>query len=242
MDTKKTIAQITTEDYRTAIVFKKYGIDFCCGGKKSLEDACLESNIPIEQITSEIEQTYDNLVNELNYNDWELDYLIDHIIQKHHTFVRKYLPEIDQFLQKTVTKHGEKHPELENVQKLFFQVKQELTFHMQKEEQILFPFIKNMVECKRGNLKFSPAPFGTVKNPIRMMEQEHEEAGDAFKEIRLISNNLQPPENACKSYKITYSLLDEFEKDLHLHIHLENNILFPKSIELEQSFLSPELY
>ena len=238
MDTKMTLGEITAEDYRTAIVFKKYNMDFCCGGKKTLEDACEEHNLNPHEVLKEIKLNATNVRPEQNYSDWRIDFLADYIVNTHHSYVRKNLESIKEFMDKTVNKHSENHPELKKIKQLFTQVNSELLNHMQREEQILFPYIKRMVQTKDSKISLTPPMFGSIKNPIAMMEQEHEEAGNAFQVIRSLSNNLTPPNDACKTYQITYSLLNEFEENLHLHIHLENNILFPKSVALEEELLN----
>ena len=234
MNSGKTIAQITSEDYRTAVIFKKFGIDFCCDGKKTIKEACTEKNIQVEELISALNQSTQNLVTEPNYDEWGLDFLADYIIQTQHTYVSKKLPEIKPFLDKVMNKHGERHSELKKVHQFFSLIVKDLTGHMQKEEQILFPYIKELAISKKEQHELPAPGFGSVVNPINAMEQEHERAGDIFKEIRNLTNNLTPPADACKTYRIVFAMLDEFETNLHLHIHLENNILFPKAIKLEK--------
>ena len=232
-----TLAEITSRNYQTAIIFKKYGLDFCCGGKKTLQQACLENNIDQSTLLEELEDQNVNLISTEDYSDWNIDFLADYIVNTQHQYVRKNLPIIKEFLDKTVKKHSLHHPELLTIQQNYDQVFHELIPHMQKEEQILFPYIKQMTKMKELNRKMSEPMFGTVKNPISLMEQEHEMAGELFKNIREISNNLTLPEDACKTYQITYLMINEFEENLHFHIHLENNILFPKAIKLENEVL-----
>lgn len=234
MNSGKTIAQITSEDYRTAVIFKKFGIDFCCGGKKTIQEACTDKNIQVEELISALNQSTQNLVTEPNYDEWGLDFLADYIIQTQHMYVSKKLPEIKLFLDKVMNKHGERHSELKKVHQFFSLLVKDLTGHMQKEEQILFPYIKELAISKKEQHELPAPGFGSVVNPINAMEQEHERAGDIFKEIRNLTNNLTPPADACKTYRIVFAMLDEFETNLHLHIHLENNILFPKAIKLEK--------
>ena len=238
MDTNITLAEITANNYQTAVIFKKYGIDFCCGGKKTLQEACLENNIDESIIIGELESSNINSISQENYSEWNIDFLADYIVSTQHQYVRKNLPIIKDFLEKTVDKHSSNHPELIIVQKNYNQAYNELIPHMQKEEQILFPYIKQMIKMKELNRKMNESRFGTVRNPISMMEQEHEMAGALFKNIREISKNLTPPEDACKTYQVTYSMINEFEENLHFHIHLENNILFPKAIKLEEEILN----
>ncbi|USN45382.1 MAG: iron-sulfur cluster repair di-iron protein [Candidatus Woesearchaeota archaeon] len=235
---EKLISELVTEDYRTASIFKKHGIDFCCGGKITLTKACEQKGINKTEIIEEIKKLNKEESKTNKPEDLELDSLAEHIVNKHHTYVRKRIPEIEPFLTKLVRVHGEKHPELQKTRKIFNEIKDELTTHMQKEESILFPYIKKLVQEKKEGNTIPQSPFGTIKNPIQMMEQEHEQAGNGFKEIRTITNNLIPPEDACNTYRVTFSMLAEFEDDLHRHIHLENNVLFPKAIELEDELLT----
>jgi len=172
-----------------------------------------------------------------NPNDWQLDFLVDYIINNHHQYVRRMIPVISLHADKVASVHGKNHPETLRIADLFLAVREELEMHMMKEERILFPQIKQMVLTEKENSKYFDPPFGPIQNPIRMMEYEHTSAGDALNQIRELSNNYSHPEDACNTFKALYSELKEFEEDLHKHIHLENNILFPKSIELEAALV-----
>ena len=233
-----TVAEIVAGDYRTAEIFKKHGIDFCCGGKKSIEKVCAEKNIVASKLEEEIlalqTQTKDS---EHNFNEWSLEFLTDYIVNVHHTYVNNNLNLITEFAQKVARVHGDHNPETKDIAKLWDDVLMELTMHMKKEELVLFPYIKNIERYSRGELKEFPASqFGTVKNPVRMMENEHDLAGSLMKNIEALSNNFNPPVHACNTYRVLYAKLKEFQEDLHQHIHLENNILFPKAILLEETF------
>lgn len=234
----QTIAQCVADNYQTATIFKKHKIDFCCGGKVSIQEACRKNNADEKMLLQELNETTKQKPQKDAAENYELDKLAKYIVEKHHAYVRQTIPEIEPFLDKVVRVHGEKHPELKKVQENFQAVKEELLNHMQKEENELFLYIKQMVAAKKKNIQLEPPFFGMIKNYINMMEMEHESAGNAFKEIREITNDLIPPEGACNTYRVTFSLLDEFENDLHRHIHLENNVLFPKSIMLETYLLS----
>ncbi|MDD3723760.1 MAG: iron-sulfur cluster repair di-iron protein [Lutibacter sp.] len=233
----QTIAQCVANNYQTATIFKKHKIDFCCGGKISISEACQKNKVDEETLLQELNGATQQKPQEDAEETYELDKLAKHIVEKHHAYVRQRIPEMEPFLDKVVRVHGEKHPELKKVQENFQAVKEELLSHMQKEENVLFPYIEQMMEVKKNNTQLEPPFFGTIKNPINMMEMEHESAGNAFKEIRELTNDLTPPDGACNTYRVTFSLLDEFENDLHRHIHLENNVLFPKSIMLESDLL-----
>ncbi len=237
MDTlqDREIGQFVAEDYRTAVIFNKYGIDFCCRGNRSLAEVCNKKGIALGDILNELSIAMKtNHSASIDYKSWPLDLLATYIEKIHHTYVEEKTPVLLQFLAKLEKVHGKAHPELIKINALFNSVAGELAQHMKKEELILFPFIKEMVQCQRSNKPLRRPPFGMVENPITMMEHEHEHAGTIFKEIALLTDNYMPPGNACTTYRVTYELLHAFEEDLHLHIHLENNILFPKSLRLEQ--------
>lgn len=236
--TKDTIiGALVAQDYRTASVFKNSKIDFCCNGNRTIEEACTQKNINGDALIAQLEAATNEVADAagIDYKTWPLDLLADYIEKKHHRYVEGKIQEITPFLEKVVRVHGDRHPELAEVEQLFKASAGELTAHMQKEEMILFPFVRKMVEVKNSNTSIQ-APFGTVQNPIRMMMHEHEGEGERFRKIAALTDNYTPPADACNTYRVTFALIKEFEEDLHLHIHLENNILFPKSIEMEASF------
>lgn len=237
MNTNSKIGDIVASDYRSASVFRNYGIDFCCGGGKSLDAVCESKGINTHQVLSDILAVKKEDPTEDNYKDWKFSQLIDHIIEKHHIFTRRTIAELDQYLRKIAKVHGDHNPELKVILKNFELLAEELISHMQKEEMILFPYIMQMEYCKENGSELSPPPFGTIENPIGMMENEHNAAGNCMKEVKDLSNGYMPPEHACNTYVVSFKLLEEFERDLHKHIHLENNILFPKAIELEKEIL-----
>ena len=231
----ETLGQIAAKDLRKAQVFKKYGLDFCCGGKKTVKEACAEKGLDVTKVEKELQQA-DRMPasRPLPYGDWSLDFLADYIVNTHHSYVRKNLPDIKAYAEKVRRVHGGRHPELLEIHQLVEEVYAELMAHMIKEEKVLFPYIKELVSVTNQTEPSHAASFGTVQNPINMMEMEHEMVGKNMEKIRTLSNNYQLPEDACASYSLLYRMLDEFEEDLHLHIHLENNILFPKALEVEK--------
>jgi regulator of cell morphogenesis and NO signaling len=235
------IGTIVAEDYRAATVFEQAGLDFCCNGNRTLEAACKEQNIPVERLIGNLQMVLDSTPRKddaiSDYKSWPLDLLADFIEKKHHRYVTEQIPIIRAFLEKIVRVHGHKHPELSEIKELFDASAGELTGHMKKEELMLFPFIRKMVQAKQAGNNDVAAPFGTVQNPIRMMMHEHDGEGERFRRIKELSNQYTSPADGCNTYRAAYATLKAFEDDLHLHIHLENNILFPKSIELEQSFV-----
>jgi len=233
----KTLAELVTDNIRSAIVFEEFGLDFCCKGNRSLSDACKEKNIEVGKVTAQLNELSEKTNGNLQADDWSLDFLVDYIMNNHHQYVRKMIPIITLHADKVASVHGKNHPETIRIADLFLAVREELEMHMMKEERILFPQIKQMVLTKNANSEFFLPAFGTIQNPIRMMEHEHTSAGDALYQIRDLSNNYSHPDDACNTFKALYSELKEFEEDLHKHIHLENNILFPKSIALEAELL-----
>lgn len=234
---EKTIGEMVAENYRTAAVFKKYEIDFCCNGNRSIEQACHNNTATIDAVKNELlfvmekPGNKENVVS--NFASWPLDLLVSYIEIKNHRYVTKQIPVLKEYLDKICRVHGEKHPELIEIESLFSGCAVELSSHMKKEEQVLFPFIMKMVMTQKENAQGFSAPFGSVQNPITMMMQEHDTEGQRFRMIKELSGNYIPPPDVCNTYRVTYALLQEFEDDLHLHIHLENNILFPKSVEME---------
>ena len=230
---EKTVAEVVSENIKTAHVFKKYGIDFCCGGGITIDKACKQGKIDFDNLKNEL-LAVDEVTRGYDYNKWELDFLIDHILNVHHTYVEESIPLILQYSEKVAKVHGHHFIEVVEINTLFKEIANELTSHMNKEETILFPYVKQLIKSKNDGLYFETPSFGSVNNPIQMMEEEHESAGNIFKEIAILTNNYSPPKEACNTFRALYSKLDEFEQDLHQHIHLENNILHPKAIRLEK--------
>ncbi|MEZ4855335.1 MAG: iron-sulfur cluster repair di-iron protein [Gelidibacter sp.] len=236
-NSEKQIGQFVAEDYRTASVFTKYGIDFCCKGDRTIEEVCDKKNIDSAELISELDAILNASTNQsIDYKSWPLDLLAEYIEKKHHRYVEEKTPIIRQFLDKLCKVHGERHPELFEINALFIATSRALGAHMKKEELILFPFIKKMVKAKIDGTPIQSPQFETIESPITMMKQDHEDEGERFRKIVELTDNYTPPSDACNTYKVTFAMLDEFEKDLHLHIHLENNILFPEAIKLEQKF------
>ena len=170
----------------------------------------------------------------IDYKSWPLDLLADYIEKKHHRYVQEKTAEIIPYLDKICRVHGAHHPELFEINEHFNATAGELAKHMKKEELILFPIVRKLAKAKEEGSKMVAPPFGSIQNPINAMMDEHSTEGDRFRKIEELSNNYTPPQDACNTYGVTLGLLKEFEQDLHLHIHLENNILFPKAIELEK--------
>lgn len=234
---KNIVGEVVAENYKAASIFKSHGIDFCCKGNRSIEDVCNINELKVEDLLNELNDTLkETATGETDYKSWPLDLLADYIEKKHHTYVENKITEIRPYLDKVARVHGDRHPELHEIKQQFEASAGELTMHMKKEELVLFPFIRKLVKAKEENVKIEKPNFNTLANPIEMMKHDHDEEGERFRKIAALSNNYTPPSDACNTYRVTYALLQEFENDLHLHIHLENNILFPESILLEKSY------
>lgn len=235
----KPIGEFVADDFRTAAVFSNYGIDFCCKGHRTVEEVCNKNGVNPDELLNKLDAVLNsNSNNAIDYKSWPLDLLADYIEKTHHRYVEEKIPVLRQFLDKLCRVHGGNHPELFKINELFTGSAGELSAHMKKEELILFPFIKKMVKASLDGQAIEAPHFGTVENPIAMMMEEHDNEGERFRKIALITNNYTPPADACNTYKVTFAMLEEFEKDLHLHIHLENNILFPEAAKLEQRFFA----
>ena len=235
--TTKTIREIALESPATTRVFEEFKIDYCCGGRKSLADACRETGIDFDVISQKITDAMSN--NEIAATHPEQpSKLVDYIIAKHHLFTAQEIERLTPLMEKVCSRHGENHPELFKLQTIFLALADSLIPHMRKEEMVLFPYIQGLEASILNNSSLTPPHFGTVGNPIRMMMADHEEDGERLRVMREIANDYNPPEGACPSFTALYAGLEDLEKDLHRHIHLENNILFPAAVSLERSLLS----
>jgi len=213
------------------------GVDYCCGGGKSLHEACHGTSTPAEEILSRLEENSRRTSPEdANWTAAPLNELTRHIREKHHRYVRQAIPRTQALLEKVAAKHGENHKELAEIEEAFAQLGREMIMHMQKEEQILFPYIDALEQAAGGNGSIEPPFFQTVKNPISAMMKEHDAAGDLAKQIRALTGTYTAPADACTSYRALYEELKQLEADLHQHVHLENNILFPRAVEKESAF------
>lgn len=231
---QRTVKEIVIADFRSAAVFERSGIDFCCGGSVPLEQACAERGVDAAALREELRQlTASGPSTETRFEEWELDALADHIVRAHHSYVREALPPLVMHTAKVAKVHGERHREVVEIAKIFQDVAAELSSHMQKEEMMLFPAIRGLARSRRDGTPVSHIPFGSIADPIRVMEMEHTSAGGGMERIRELSRGFQPPDDACTTYRVSYQELQHFERDLHIHIHLENNILFPAAIALE---------
>ncbi len=231
----KTVRQLAIEIPGATRVFERLGIDYCCGGQVPLDEACKAANLSTDEVLRALDDAAQTptMAAESQWPSGSLAELIDHIVKTHHKFTREETARLRALLDKVCGVHGKNHPELLSIRATFQALANELTMHLMKEEQVLFPYIVRMEEARLQNDPVLPAPFGTVEHPIQMMTQEHDSAGDALRQIRKDSNGFTVPADACVSYKTLYQALQGFESDLHQHIHKENNVLFPRAIEME---------
>jgi regulator of cell morphogenesis and NO signaling len=227
-----TLAQIVNSNHKAASVFEKYHLDFCCKGKRSLAQACNEQQLILSEVTGELQEIFTQPSNgNIDFDRMSLANLCDYIVQTHHAYVKNEMPQIFAYLQKVSSKHGERHPELYRIFQTFAAVKEEMEGHMKKEELILFPRIKELEKLANSENGQFQMNIGYLQSPINVMETEHDHAGTQLNEIRVLTNDYTPPQDACTTYRLSFAALQAFEIDLHQHVHLENNILFPKAIE-----------
>ena len=226
------VGALVSENIKTAHIFKKHGIDFCCGGGISVEDACKKNNVSLSAVIEDLNNMDHEVDRQLDYNSWPLDFLIDHILNIHHKYVLESLPVISEYAEKVASVHGHHYTEVLKIRDHFRGLNDELLSHLQKEEVVLFPYVKRLRQMKQSG---QSVDRDFVESPIKVMQMEHDRAGVVLRELRKLSKNYMPPADACNTFRALYHKLQEFEADLHQHIHLENNILFPKAIELEES-------
>lgn len=224
------IGDIVTDNYHAAGVFKEYGIDFCCGGGKPLSVVCEKSGIPVEEVIGKLERIpWNRSTGKQNYKDWDAKFLIDYIINIHHSFVRTKTKEIAAYAAKVARVHGDRHPENIEIFKSFISLSNELMEHLEAEEATVFPLIKKIVEMQVNSEPVLKMEKEKLKGQLSLMIGDHEGAGQLMADIRELSNDFTPPADACRTYQILYQNLAGFEEDLHKHVHLENNILFRKA-------------
>jgi regulator of cell morphogenesis and NO signaling len=235
MNAEKTVGQMVAENPAAARVFEQAGIDYCCGGQRSLEEACSKGKMSFAEVAALLEKAA--AARTARDRDWlsasQAD-LVEHIVTTHHAYVRQELPRLTALIAKVLGVHGKNHPEMADIGRHFGDVANEMTMHMMKEENILFPYIVDMEKAALGRGPKPVAMFGTVQNPVRMMMNEHDAAGANLQAMRELSGGYTPPADGCTSFRVLYEALAAFEADLHQHIHLENNILFPRAIQMEE--------
>lgn len=229
------VGEIVAEDYRRAGVLKRFGIDFCCGGGRTLEAACARENVSVEEVERALEtaDARPAAAAPARATAWPPDFLADYIVNVHHAYVRENVPTLLAFTQKVARVHGGREPHLVEIARLTEELAAELMDHLEDEERTLFPYVRDVAVARREGRAPEPPAFGTVRDSLAELEREHEHAGALLRELRRLSDDFTPPPHACNTYRASFAKLEEFEEDLHLHVHLENNVLFPKTAELE---------
>lgn len=229
----RTVGEIVADDYRTAGIFKQFGLDFCCGGGRTLTEACQKKGINVDIIIEELNGLSSSGTAMHNYKSWSPGFLVDYIINNHHHYVRTKLPEIKAYAKKVAKVHGKSYPELQEMLDLFLELKDEMLSHLEKEEKILFPYIKKLAKMNaEGRSGARELQFESPEEAIAMLEDEHETAGDIMLQLKILSNSFTPPKDACTTFRVYFQNLQAFQDDLHKHVHLENNILFPKVLQM----------
>lgn len=232
---ERSLGDIVKHDARAATVLERFGLDYCCGGHRTLQEAASARHLGLAPIVVALETLGAPASDPRSDSEWEeLDALTRHIVQRHHGYVREVTPAIRTWLAKLVARHGTRHPELADVQTAFEQLADELSTHMTKEENLLFPFIDELEAASRAGTRLPTSPFGTVLHPVRVMEADHRAAGELLERLRTLTHGFALPDDACATYRLAYTELERFEADLHWHVHLENSVLFPRALELEQ--------
>lgn len=225
----KTLARIVADDFRAAQIFERFGLDYCCKGKRQLNIACREKGIQPAEVITELEALASEQNNTQRFNSWSVDFLTEYIVQQHHTYVRTMLPVIQGHLQKVMNAHGEKYPEVAEIQHRFITLSPILVNHLLEEEATVFPLIKVVALSRQLNLSEAFIE-NELESYLGNLDEEHSEVGDILKEIQTLSNNFTPPGGACTTFRVLYQELKAFQEDMFRHIHLENNILFPKAL------------
>jgi regulator of cell morphogenesis and NO signaling len=235
--TEKTVRELALESSTAPRVLEQFGLDYCCGGNRPLSDACRAANVRIDDVLDALESaalSAQKIDSNRSWTTEPLSELIAHINATHHKYTRSEIARLSPLMDKVAAKHGANHPELIEIHSTFQALAQELTTHLMKEEMVLFPYVIRMEEAVTAHEPVLPPPFGTIQNPVSMMENEHDSAGNALRAMRKASRDYTAPTDACVSFQTLYTGLAEFEADLHQHIHLENNILFPRATAMEK--------
>ncbi len=230
----RSVGSIVADNFAAARVFKRYGIDFCCGGTMTLEDACRLAGVCAEDVLCDLERAVEVSECVIPFDSWPTDLIIDYVLKIHHRNIRSKGPRLLADIEHVAAVHGDVHPELLQLKTLFAQSLDDLENHLQKEEQVLFPYCYHLIESQQKGDKVEAMHCGTVANPIRVMHREHSDEGLRYKFIRNLMHDYAVPSDACPSYRLMLEDLEAFMDALFEHIHLENNILFPRFVDLEQ--------
>jgi len=232
----QTVSELAALSINAVRTFEKRGIDYCCGGKRPLAEVCTERGIPTQEMIAELNAAFEQArQDDRDWNTAPLTELVAHINHKHHEFLKAEMPRISERLLKVMRVYGEKDAAtLSSLPQVYEGLRDELESHLAKEEQILFPFVERIESLSMNKQPLPALPFGSIGNPIHCMEAEHDDAGNALRLMRTATNNYALPAHACVTYKALFDSLQDLEADLHMHIHLENNILFPRVVEMER--------
>jgi len=230
---RRTIGEIVAADFRTATVFENHGIDFCCGGKVTLAATCTEKGLDLAGVTQELESVQSQSAERnQNYSAWALPFLADYIVNTHHVYLKENDPQIAAYARKIAEVHGGRHPEVIRIAAIFEKIATDMLDHLKEEEEVFFPALKRADTARIAGATPDVQDRETIRTSLDRLHREHEEIGEAVHEIRHLSKDYLIPDDVCNSFTVTYQKLKEFEDDLHKHVHLENNILFPKAAEL----------
>lgn len=224
----RTLRDIVSENFNAAVLFDNYGLDYCCNGGQTLGEACSERGVEPQKVLTSLYQL-DTDSSSQRYFRWDVSFLIDYILNNHHSFIRDAAPVITTHLAKSAAAHGDNHPELHQVISIFKECSSALSEHLLKEEQVLFPYIKKLQQYGTAS--------GMIEQPIAVMLSEHETVGSELRQIRELLNDYTAPDDACTTLRLVYKELEAFESDIHKHVFLENAVLFPKAIRLEKDLL-----
>jgi regulator of cell morphogenesis and NO signaling len=228
-----TVGEVVADDYRTAEVFERHGIDFCCGGKIPLVEACKTKGIDLAALTAEIDMLQHEPVDRSqNYSSWSLSFLADYIVNTHHVYLKENDDQIVAYTRKIASVHGERHPEVVRIAVIFEKIATDMVAHLKEEEEVFFPALKRVEAARASGSQPDAKDREAIRTSLVRLHREHEEVGDAIHEIRRLANGFRIPDDVCNTFMLTYRKLDEFEEDLHKHVHLENNILFLKAAQL----------
>jgi len=225
-----TVGAIVAADFRTAGVFARHGIDFCCGGKISLADICQEKGLNPAILREEIVAVQATPIKRSsNYDAWSLTFLADYIVNTHHVYLNENTAQIATYAEKIAGVHGSHHPEVIEIAAIFARIAIDMAAHLREEEEVLFPAIKRIEAAVKAGASAQAADLDTIGRSLVTLDREHEAIGDAVHAIRHLASGYAIPADVCNTFAVTYRKLQEFEDDLHKHVHLENNILFPKA-------------
>jgi regulator of cell morphogenesis and NO signaling len=240
INSSMTVREVAIDVPQSTRLFEKLKIDYCCGGNRSLAEACNSAGLEVDDVLGMLKTASHEGKSENSTVDFQqlpIADLVGHILSTHHVYTKDEMIRLDSLIKKVISAHGENHPELRTVGELFEGLAADLTPHMFKEEQVLFPYISALAKANAENHAAPFAPFGTVNNPVRRMMMEHDAVGEILRDLRNVTSNYTVPSDGCISYRTLYAALEALEKDLHRHIHLENNILFPRAVALEAQLL-----